>query len=82
MVVFGIIGYILKEHEFPLAPMVVGFILAPMLELYLRRSLMKTDGQWLPIISSPIAAICIFATIFTIGYSVYKAVKKPAAAAQ
>ena len=60
MVVFGIIGYILKEHEFPLAPMVVGFILAPMLELYLRRSLMKTDGQWLPIISSPIAAICIF----------------------
>jgi putative tricarboxylic transport membrane protein len=68
MVVFGIIGYILKEHEFPLAPMVVGFILAPMLELYLRRSLMKTDGQWLPIISSPIAAICIFATGFTIGY--------------
>jgi putative tricarboxylic transport membrane protein len=82
MVVFGIIGYILKEHEFPLAPMVVGFILAPMLELYLRRSLMKTDGQWLPIISSPIAAICIFATVFTIGYSIYKAVKKPAAAAQ
>lgn len=82
MVVFGIIGYILKEHEFPLAPMVVGFILAPMLELYLRRSLMKTDGQWLPIISSPIAAICIFATVFTIGYSIYKAVKKQAAAAQ
>lgn len=82
MVVFGIIGYILKEHEFPLAPMVVGFILAPMLELYLRRSLMKTDGQWLPIISSPIAAICIFATVFTIGYSIYKAVKKPAATAQ
>ena len=82
MVVFGIIGYILKEHEFPLAPMVVGFILAPMLELYLRRSLMKTDGQWLPIISSPIAAICIFATVFTIGYSIYKAVKKQAAAVQ
>jgi putative tricarboxylic transport membrane protein len=82
MVVFGIIGYILKEHEFPLAPMVVGFILAPMLELYLRRSLMKTDGQWLPIISSPIAAICIFATILTIGFSIYKAVKTPAAAAQ
>lgn len=78
MVIFGLIGYILKEHGFPLAPMVVGFILAPMLELYLRRSLMKTAGQWLPIISSPVAAICILATVITIGYSVFKAVKKPA----
>lgn len=78
MVIFGLIGYVLKEHGFPLAPMVVGFILAPMLELYLRRSLMKTSGQWLPIISSPVAAICILATVITIGYSVFKAIKKPA----
>lgn len=78
MVIFGLIGYVLKEHGFPLAPMVVGFILAPMLELYLRRSLMKTSGQWLPIISSPVAAICILATVITIGFSVFKAVRKPA----
>lgn len=78
MVIFGLVGYVLKEHGFPLAPMVVGFILAPMLELYLRRSLMKTAGQWLPIISSPVAAICILATVITIGYSVFKAIKKPA----
>lgn len=78
MVIFGLVGYVLKEHGFPLAPMVVGFILAPMLELYLRRSLMKTSGQWLPIISSPVAAICILATVITIGFSVFKAVRKPA----
>ncbi|MCR5810335.1 MAG: tripartite tricarboxylate transporter permease [Lachnospiraceae bacterium] len=79
MVIFGIVGYALKEHGFPLAPMVVGFILSPMLELYLRRSLMKTGGQWLPIISSPVAAVCILATVTTIGYSLFKAVKKPVA---
>lgn len=79
MVIFGLIGYVLKRNNFPLAPMVVGFILAPMLELYLRRSLMKTGGQWLPIISSPVAAICILATVFTIGYSVFTAVRKKAA---
>ncbi len=79
MVIFGIVGYALKEHGFPLAPMVVGFILSPMLELYLRRSLMKTGGQWLPIISSPVAAVCILATVITIGYSLFKAVKKPVA---
>ncbi len=79
MVIFGIVGYALKEHGFPLAPMVVGFILSPMLELYLRRSLMKTGGQWLPIISSPVAAVCILATVITLGYSLFKAVKKPVA---
>jgi putative tricarboxylic transport membrane protein len=76
MVIFGLVGYILKKHKYPLAPMVVGFILSPLLELYLRRSLMKTDGHWLPIFSSPVAAICIFATIFTIAYTVYGMIKK------
>jgi putative tricarboxylic transport membrane protein len=76
MVIFGLVGYILKKHKYPLAPMVVGFILSPLLELYLRRSLMKTDGHWFPIFSSPVAAICIFATIFTIAYTVYGMIKK------
>ena len=57
-------------------PMCVGFILAPMLELYLRRSLMRTDGAWLPILSSPVAAVCIFATFVTIGLTIYGKLKK------
>ena len=76
MVIFGVIGYILKKYGFPLAPMIVGFILAPMLELYLRRSLMKTDGAWLPILSSPVAAVCIIATFVTIGLTIYGKLKK------
>ena len=82
MVIFGLVGYILKKHKYPLAPMVVGFILSPLLELYLRRSLMKTDGHWLPIFSSPVAAICIFAMIFTIAYTVYGMLKKKSAEEQ
>jgi len=68
MVFFGILGYILKKYRYPLGPLVVGFILAPSLELYLRRSLMKTDGQILPIITSPIAAVFLLLTIFTVIY--------------
>ncbi|WP_243008926.1 tripartite tricarboxylate transporter permease [Clostridium sp. AM58-1XD] len=57
MVIFGLIGYVLKRHKFPLAPMVVGFILAPLLEENVRRSLMRTEGRLLPILSSPIALV-------------------------
>ncbi len=76
MVIFGITGYVLKKYKYPLAPMVVGFILAPMLELYLRRSLMKTDGAWLPILSSPVAAVCILATLATIAWTIYRRIKE------
>lgn len=76
MVIFGLIGYILKRYDYPLAPMIVGFILAPMLELYLRRSLMKTDGAWLPILTSPIAAICLLASVVTVVLTVRSELKK------
>jgi len=76
MVIFGVIGYILKRYGYPLAPMIVGFILAPMLELYLRRSLMKTDGAILPILSSPVVIICLIATVITICLTIRGELKK------
>ena len=76
MVIFGLIGYLLKRYDYPLAPMIVGFILAPMLELYLRRSLMKTDGAWLPILSSPIAAVCLLAAAVTVVLTIRSEIKK------
>ncbi len=63
MVLFGFIGYALKQHKFPLAPMVVGFILAPLLEINLRRSLMRSDGSLAPILASPIAAVFLVLTV-------------------
>lgn len=76
MVVFGIIGYIMKKYKYPLAPLVVGFILAPILELYLRRSLMRTDGAILPIIQSPIAAAFLIFSLITVLYTAYGEIKK------
>lgn len=79
MVMFGVLGYCLKKYKFPLAPLVVGFILAPSLETYLRRSLMKTDGAWLPIIQSPIAAVFLLASVVAVALTVRGEVKKAAA---
>lgn len=76
MVLFGVLGYILKKHKYPLAPLVVGFILAPSLETYLRRSLMKTDGSFLPIIQSPIAAFFLICTVIAVAYTAYGTYKK------
>lgn len=80
MVLFGFLGYILKRYKYPLAPLVVGFILAPSLETYLRRSLMKTDGSFLPIIQSPLAAFFLLCTAAAIIFTIMGEVKKAKAA--
>ncbi|MGE4352489.1 MAG: tripartite tricarboxylate transporter permease [Oscillospiraceae bacterium] len=66
MVFFGLVGYIMKKFAYPLAPMVVGFILTPLLEENLRRSLMRTDGSFIPILKSPIAATFLVLTVVVI----------------
>jgi len=80
MVIFGLIGYVMKKFQYPLAPMVVGFILAPMLEENLRRSLMRTAGSFIPILTSPIADAFFILTIVMVVLSVRSEIKKGKAA--
>ena len=76
MVAFGMLGFILKRNKFPLAPLVVGFILAPMLEENLRRSLMRSKGSLLPMVQSPIAVAFLVLTAAVLVYTVVSEVKK------
>ncbi|MGL4642219.1 MAG: tripartite tricarboxylate transporter permease [Cetobacterium sp.] len=70
MLIFGVIGFILKYLQFPLAPLVVGFILSPLLEENIRRSLMRTNGELGPILKSPIAAVFLIATLLMVILSI------------
>ncbi|WP_349239060.1 hypothetical protein [Petroclostridium sp. X23] len=46
-----------------ISPMVVGFILAPLPEENLRRSLMRTGVSFMPILTSPIAGVFLVLTV-------------------
>ena len=76
MVMFGFLGYLLKQYKFPLSPLVVGFILAPLLEENLRRSLMRSDGSLMPILTSPIAATFLAATVFMVLRTIWGEMKQ------
>jgi putative tricarboxylic transport membrane protein len=54
-IVMGALGYILRKLGFETAPIVLGAILAPMIELALRQSLAMSDGQYAIFISRPIS---------------------------
>ncbi len=55
-VVFGIIGYLLKKYRFELAPLVLAFVLGPMMESSFRQSLiMSPDGSMSILFTRPIS---------------------------
>ncbi len=54
MLVMGMLGYILRKLSFETAPIVLGVVLAPMLELSLRQSLAMSDGDYTIFLTRPI----------------------------
>ena len=65
MAAFGILGYFMKEMDYPVAPMVLGIILGDILDPNLRRSLVITDGSLLPFFTRPISAVLVFIIVLT-----------------
>ncbi len=60
---FGIVGIFLKKANIPFAPIVMGFILGPIIELYLRRASMLSEGSMLPLVTRPIPAVFIIIAV-------------------
>lgn len=66
---FGVAGYAMKRWNWPVAPLVLGFILGPMFEEHLRASLQMSGGSPTIFFTRPIATVFIglaFASILII----------------
>ena len=56
MVLFGLVAVILRMLDFPMAPMILGFILGGMMEENLRRALLINDDNWSFLWERPLTA--------------------------
>jgi len=63
MLGFGVVGYVLRRYNYPMAPFVLGIVLGDLLDKNLRRGLVLSDGDLTPFflrpISATLAAICL-----------------------
>ncbi|MCM3548648.1 tripartate TCA cycle transporter TctA [Niallia circulans] len=68
LVLFGILGYLMRIFAFPAAPFILAFILGGMMEQMLRQSLTISDGSFMIFLQSPLAvslfALTLIALIF------------------
>jgi putative tricarboxylic transport membrane protein len=63
MLTFGVIGYILEENEFPVAPVILGLVLGRMIEDHFMSSMMKASGSWISFVDRPISTVLAMMTL-------------------
>lgn len=64
--IFGAIGFAFKKFEIPTTPFILGFILGPLAEINYRRGMIRTQGNFVPFLTSPISAIFLAVAIFVL----------------
>lgn len=76
--VFGLLGYGMRRFDFPVAPLVVGLILGPMLEQSMRQALTISQGQWSTFVTRPLSAsLLAIALALMIGPVLWRIFRKP-----
>lgn len=65
-IMFGVIGFAFKKFEIPSTPFILGFILGPLAEQNYRRGLMRTNGSFIPFLTSPISAVFLGIAVIVI----------------
>ena len=80
MLVIGVIALVFRILDYPLAPMLLGFILGGMLEDNLRRALLIWDGSYDFLWQRPITATIMMVTVIVLLTPVFSAIFKRASA--
>jgi putative tricarboxylic transport membrane protein len=77
MMLFGVLGYLLKKFDYEPAPLILAFILGPILEQSLRQSLKLSRGSFLIFFTRPVsAALLIAAAALLVSYFFFKKQRK------
>ncbi len=79
MLAFGVLGFVLRHHGYPMAPLVLGIVLGDLLEKNLRRALVLSDGSLAPFFTRPISAVLAALIVASVGWKLWSR-RRPGAA--
>ena len=84
VLVFGVVGYLFMRMRFEAAPLLLGFVLGPMVEENFRRALLLSRGDMMVFVERPISMAFVFASVLLITglmYSSWRGARTKRAAA-
>ena len=67
MIAFGVLGYLMRKFGYEPAPLVLAFVLGPMMENNLRKALIMSDGSFAIFIERPISLVCLTLAVLLLG---------------
>ncbi|WP_201318125.1 tripartite tricarboxylate transporter permease [Paenibacillus sp. EPM92] len=67
---FGIFGYFMTKHDYPMAPLVLGLVLGPMIENNLRRALTISNGDYSVFVTRPASLIFLLIALLWVAVPV------------
>jgi putative tricarboxylic transport membrane protein len=67
----GVLGYVMKRYDYPLAPVILGIVLGPLIDNNFRRSMIMTDGSLVTLLTRPGTLVILLVAIafFLIPYA-------------
>lgn len=75
VMIFGIVGYVMVLLKFEPAPLVLGFILGPLMEEHLRRAMLLSRGDAMVFLERPISASFLALTFALLAWSLFSAIR-------
>lgn len=76
LLAFGALGHVMNRFDYPLPPLILGFILGPVIEENLRSALMSSRGAIMPFFERPVTAFFLCAICLYVAVTVVVSAKR------
>jgi putative tricarboxylic transport membrane protein len=76
MIFFGAVGYLMRKFGYESAPLVLAFVMGPILEQNLRQALLMSHGSFLIFVTRPISAVTLTIAFLLLLSNVLPSMKK------
>jgi putative tricarboxylic transport membrane protein len=76
MIAFGVLGYLMRKLGYEPAPLVLAFVLGPLMENNLRRALITYDGSFSVFVERPISLACLLLALALLASAALPALRR------
>jgi putative tricarboxylic transport membrane protein len=76
MLLFGVVGYLMRKFRYEGAPLILAYVLGPLMEQALRQSLLLSNGSFLIFVTRPISAATLAIAAFLFLSTIFPHLRK------
>jgi len=76
VLLFGIFGYLMRKFQYEGAPLILAYVLGPLLEQALRQSLLLSNGSFMIFVTRPISAVTLAIALLILLSTIFPNIRK------